>query len=268
MNSGRIFAESYDWEYRNKKDDLEFYQKLAGRLGGPILECGCGTGRIALAMAEKGSPVVGVDIDPYSLQIMKKKIKKINLGSRCSAICDDITKLDANAALSQRMFKMILFSFDIFSYLFPSTRGLYSTKEDVQKVQRSVLEWSKRHLDKNGVVVIDVFGLGEHIEPYVLRHHYTMTDNQAGIVRSCFSAFQPDQDPDFFQLHFFIEEIKNGAMRKFHRMLRGYRQDIIELKNLAESVGLEITEVYDNISFRPCKLKPNIYGAVIIFKLP
>lgn len=47
--------------------DLPLWEELAERCGGPVLELGCGTGRVALHLARRGHAVVGLDRDPELL---------------------------------------------------------------------------------------------------------------------------------------------------------------------------------------------------------
>lgn len=62
------WAEWYDVVYSTAGvDDVAFYVDLAVRSGGPVLEIGCGTGRIAVPMAQAGVEVVGVDLSPAML---------------------------------------------------------------------------------------------------------------------------------------------------------------------------------------------------------
>ncbi len=51
----------YDWEYRRRRQDVAFYRLLADERGGPILDAGCGTGRLLVPLARDGHVVVGVD---------------------------------------------------------------------------------------------------------------------------------------------------------------------------------------------------------------
>lgn len=51
----------YDWEYRRRRHDVAFYRMLADERGGPILDAGCGTGRLLVPLARDGHQVVGVD---------------------------------------------------------------------------------------------------------------------------------------------------------------------------------------------------------------
>jgi SAM-dependent methyltransferase len=42
-------------------DDVAFYRSLAEQAGGPVVELGCGTGRVAIPLAEAGFDVTGID---------------------------------------------------------------------------------------------------------------------------------------------------------------------------------------------------------------
>ena len=57
----------YDWEYRRRRDDVRFYRTLADERGGPILDLGCGTGRLMVPLLRAGHVVVGVDRAPAML---------------------------------------------------------------------------------------------------------------------------------------------------------------------------------------------------------
>jgi SAM-dependent methyltransferase len=43
--------------------DLGLWEELATAADGPVLDLGCGTGRVALHLARRGHPVVGVDVE-------------------------------------------------------------------------------------------------------------------------------------------------------------------------------------------------------------
>ena len=54
-------AELYDPWSRSVTEDVGFYVAEARRAGGPVVELGIGTGRIAIPIAQSGIPVVGID---------------------------------------------------------------------------------------------------------------------------------------------------------------------------------------------------------------
>lgn len=57
----------HDVECGSYAADLPLWEELAERCGGPVLELGCGTGRVALHLAKRGHEVVGLDSDPLLL---------------------------------------------------------------------------------------------------------------------------------------------------------------------------------------------------------
>lgn len=62
------WAEWYDVFYSTAGDeDVEFYVDLAQASRGPVLEIGCGTGRVSLPIASAGIDVVGVDFSTSML---------------------------------------------------------------------------------------------------------------------------------------------------------------------------------------------------------
>jgi SAM-dependent methyltransferase len=56
-----LFADVYDYQFSGLDLDLEFYTQEALKTGPPVLELACGTGRVTLAIAQAGVPIVGVD---------------------------------------------------------------------------------------------------------------------------------------------------------------------------------------------------------------
>lgn len=59
-----LIAQNYDASYAVSRDpsgDARFYRELAQEVGGPLLELGCGTGRVLLPIARDGLACVGKD---------------------------------------------------------------------------------------------------------------------------------------------------------------------------------------------------------------
>jgi SAM-dependent methyltransferase len=81
--------------------DLPVWERLAGAATGPVLELGCGTGRVALRLAAGGNEVWGVDADASLLEALQAGRAAQGLGVR--AICADVRALDLD-----RQFDLIL----------------------------------------------------------------------------------------------------------------------------------------------------------------
>jgi SAM-dependent methyltransferase len=65
----------YDLEYGDQHDDVAWYVGLARRHRGPVLELGCGNGRITLALARADVEVHGIDASPVMLADLERKLR-------------------------------------------------------------------------------------------------------------------------------------------------------------------------------------------------
>ncbi|HET7508909.1 MAG TPA: class I SAM-dependent methyltransferase [Solirubrobacterales bacterium] len=63
----------HDVECGSYGADLPLWEELAERCGGPVLELGCGTGRVALHLARRGHEVIGLDADPELLAVLASR---------------------------------------------------------------------------------------------------------------------------------------------------------------------------------------------------
>jgi SAM-dependent methyltransferase len=67
----------YDQAYRRRRHDVRFYVELAVRTGGPVLELGAGTGRVAFAVAREGLDVVAVEAMPPMLDQAAARLSRL-----------------------------------------------------------------------------------------------------------------------------------------------------------------------------------------------
>lgn len=65
------------YDYFVGKGDIPFFRRLLLRLGGAVLDMGCGTGTMALDFAGAGLEVVGVDNSPYMLDMADSRRDKL-----------------------------------------------------------------------------------------------------------------------------------------------------------------------------------------------
>lgn len=73
-------AELYDPAHRERDiGDETFYRELAMNADGPVLEVGCGTGRIYLELLRAGVDADGFDISENMLQVLEEKAEAADL---------------------------------------------------------------------------------------------------------------------------------------------------------------------------------------------
>jgi SAM-dependent methyltransferase len=68
-------AELYDPWSVSVTEDVGFYLEEARQTGGPVVELGVGTGRIAIPIAADGIRVIGVDSSPGMLEICRRRAR-------------------------------------------------------------------------------------------------------------------------------------------------------------------------------------------------
>jgi SAM-dependent methyltransferase len=70
----------HDVECASYAADLELWKELAAAAGGrPVLDVGCGTGRVALDLAALGHAVVGIDADPDLVEALTSRARSAAL---------------------------------------------------------------------------------------------------------------------------------------------------------------------------------------------
>jgi SAM-dependent methyltransferase len=77
-----VTAEAVIWhdvECGSYTADLPVWRELAERAGGPVLELGAGTGRVALDLAAQGHEVTALDSDPELLEELAARAARANV---------------------------------------------------------------------------------------------------------------------------------------------------------------------------------------------
>lgn len=136
-------ADLYDYvvPYRNRQD-VDFYVKAAAESGGPVLEVGCGTGRVLVPTARAGVEITGVDSSAEMLEICRRRLAEepATVQSRAQLVEGDMR----NFKLPPK-FRLATIPFRPFQHL--------TTVAD----QLSCLESIRRHLTDDGLLIFDLF---------------------------------------------------------------------------------------------------------------
>jgi SAM-dependent methyltransferase len=83
-------ADAYDVSSEGLPGDVEFYRDLAVALGGPVVELGVGTGRVAIPTAAAGIEVIGVDNAAPMLDIARRKAEVAGVLGRLHLVEGDM----------------------------------------------------------------------------------------------------------------------------------------------------------------------------------
>lgn len=72
--------------------DIPLWRELAAERGGPVLDIGCGTGRVALDLAARGHEVAGIDADPVLVAALDARATARGVPAR--AVATDARSLE------------------------------------------------------------------------------------------------------------------------------------------------------------------------------
>jgi SAM-dependent methyltransferase len=76
----------HDVECGSYEADLPLWEEVAGRYGDPILDLGCGTGRVALHLARRGYQVIGLDRDPELIHELRNRARHLPVETICADV--------------------------------------------------------------------------------------------------------------------------------------------------------------------------------------
>jgi SAM-dependent methyltransferase len=134
-------ARLYDPWSRSVVEDVAYYVEEALHSGGPVLELGVGTGRIAVPIASAGVPVVGVDLSEGMLDVARER-------AELAGVDLDLRQGDMRDPPVDGTFPLVVIPF----------RSLLHMETD--RDRRAVLRVVAKLLEPNGRFVFDVFAPG------------------------------------------------------------------------------------------------------------
>jgi len=99
MKDSDQFPILYHAHHRLHMEDLPFWLALAERQGSPILELGCGTGRVLLPLVEASYHLYGLDHDSAMLSFLRDRLPS-GLKARTSLIHADLAHIPIHGLFS------------------------------------------------------------------------------------------------------------------------------------------------------------------------
>ena len=141
--SNPLVAQLYDQviPYRDRPD-IDFYVDAAIESGSPVLEVGCGTGRVLIPTAQAGISITGLDISENMLDVCRVALNEEpqDVQNRVKLVQGDMRDFDLG-----KKFSLITTPFRPFQHLI--------TPED----QIKCLDNIHNHLLPGGAIILDIF---------------------------------------------------------------------------------------------------------------
>lgn len=141
VDSYHAIAALYDLEHDPVRDDIDLLLSFAEATGGPILEMGCGSGRVLAPLAGAGYTVVGLDRSTTMLDRARVRLANANLLDQVSLIDGDMA---GDVPLPGEPFRLVVFTLNALMHL-PSP-----------ELQMAALANARNRLGPNGQLVIDI----------------------------------------------------------------------------------------------------------------
>jgi SAM-dependent methyltransferase len=239
-----LIADLYDDDMgrSNSGADVEFFREYARRTGGPVLEIGCGTGRITLPLVRDGHVVVALDASAPMLRILETKARQLLTADERRRLTIEHAPMQAFVPRSR--FPLVICPFCVFTYL-------------VERAdQRAFLERMKASLFQDGLLILDSFVAKYPIlacpdpvssfdyertlsDGTTLRRHKTITQDltrQVNEIERVYELLDPTSGVA-------VREIRTTDRIRY--MFKG------ELEYFLLYNGFEIVDVYGDYNFAP-----------------
>lgn len=229
-------AEFYDAIHGGFREDTGLWLSFAGRTDRPVLEVGCGTGRIALELARAGHQVTGIDPSPAMLAIARRKAEDDAID--VELIVGRVLEL----ALEPERYGLVLLPLDVFLYC--------ATGEE----QVGTLRALGGSLVFNGLLAIDLPGPALQLDAASNGQQQLVFSGETedGQPFDCWHLHEDDLASQTRYLRVTYETTgEDGLVRRrtaTHELRYVYRY---ELEYLLDAAGLELADVYGDYDLGP-----------------
>jgi SAM-dependent methyltransferase len=227
--------------YRDRPD-VAFFVEAATIAGSPVLEVGCGTGRVLIPTARAGIDIVGLDLSPHMLAVCRERLQKEPdaVQSRVRLRQADMRDFD----LGQR-FTLATIPFRPFQHLL--------TVED----QLACLTCIHRHLTDDGLLMLDLFNpsldflvtrpVGEELDE---EPPFTTPDGRTVLRRHKTVAVDRFQQVNQYELVYYVTHLDGRQERLVQAFPMRYLFRF-EAEHLLTRAGFALEHVYADYDKSP-----------------
>lgn len=225
----------YDAENTDKNDDIPFYYELAQEVEGPILDVGCGTGRVMFPLARAGFETHGIDNEPAMLD-------------RAHALL---------AGEPELMKRMHFHLGDAKTFNMPVKFGLtlvpynglmhFLDQESQIAVLKNLRSWTR----DDGLLVLDLPNAGdvyatEDSDSLIFERNFLEPETGHLVMQQSVSML--DRTMQTLQVTWIYDEITaDGTLKRTFAPLKLYYYFYSEIRLLLELTGWEVEAVYGDL---------------------
>ncbi|MBN1285946.1 MAG: class I SAM-dependent methyltransferase [Anaerolineae bacterium] len=240
MDEYREIVRFYDAENQDLTEDLALYGELLDETGGPVLDVGCGTGRVAFHLAQmQAARVVGLDISGAMLERARARLQQRHtLAGQVEFLEADITTFE-----SDERFGLVVFAYNGFMHL------------RRQSDQLAALRRMAAALRDDGRLVIDLPNAARAYaapDEIGLVFERTFTDSQTGSTVMQHSISQIERTRQMLVVTWVYDVIEpDGAVKRFLAPEERRYTFAAEMDLLLAQSGLERTRLYGDYDRAP-----------------
>jgi SAM-dependent methyltransferase len=227
-------------------EDRLFYLDVIKKYGQPILDVGCGAGRLILDFLSQGMDIDGVDISPEMISLCKQNAER--KGLKPNLYIQSMTELQL-----PRKYKTIVVPSS-------SMQLLLEPSLPLQAMQRFY-----EHLDPGGILAIPFMALWSEGAPLEgeFKQETTRPEDGATVRRTGWYRFNPETNMEDTRDTW--EIIKDGQVieSEVHEQApatRSYTQP--EVIALFKQAGFDNIQIFSKFTFEPVKPEDSIFSVL------
>ena len=232
-------ARYYDAENTDKNDDIPFYLQLAEEHGGPLMDIGCGTGRVMFPLAEAGYEIHGIDNE--EMMLARGEARK-------SALPDWANNAhfhhgDALNYELDKQFKLMLVPYNGLMH--------FHTQEEQLALLRKLRAWTAG----DGLLVLDLPNAGEvfatqDTDSIMMERNFIEPESGHMVMQQSVSYL--DRTEQLLQVTWIYDELTgDGTVRRTVAPLLLYYYFYSEVRLLLAQTGFAVEAVYGDMDGSP-----------------
>ncbi|MEO0565715.1 MAG: class I SAM-dependent methyltransferase, partial [Chloroflexota bacterium] len=234
-------ARYYDAENADKTDDIDFYTELAEEIDGPILDVGCGSGRVVLPLALNGYTVLGIDDNTAMLARARQRI------ARQPQFYETLTLHEGDILTHQinETFSLILLTYNMLMHF----HDVDAQINLLQRMRQLIAD------SPNSRLVLDLPNAGEMFatpDSDAITLERTFIDPETGhmVMQQAVSVL--DRATQLMRVTWIYDEIDGGSNVKRTVAPTVFRYFMpYEVQHLLTLTGFRVTEIYGDTDGSP-----------------